>query len=66
MCTFTFVVVERVGRRKGLIWGAALGCIPMWYIGGGYLAMVCVYINAFIICATWQGITVSAGERPQA
>jgi sugar porter (SP) family MFS transporter len=78
MCTFTFVVVERVGRRKGLIWGAALGCIPMWYIGGyvmkadpataaaagnvtrdgwGYLAMVCVYVNAFIICATWQGIT---------
>ena len=78
MCTFTFVVVERVGRRKGLIWGAVLGCIPMWYIGGyvmkadpagaalrgivnrdgwGYLAMVCVYLNAFIICATWQGIT---------
>jgi len=78
MFTFTFVVVEKVGRRKGLIWGAALGCIPMWYIGGyvmradpaaaaargdisrdawGYLAMVCVYINAFIICATWQGIT---------
>jgi hypothetical protein len=78
MITFTFVVVERVGRRKGLVWGAALGCIPMWYIGGyvmkadpvaalaagntqrsgwGYLAMVCVYLNAFIICATWQGIT---------
>lgn len=78
MCTFTFVVVERVGRRKGLIWGAALGCIPMFYIGGyvmkndpaaaalrgvvqrdgwGYLAMVAVYVNAFIICATWQGIT---------
>lgn len=78
MITFAFVVVERVGRRKGLIWGAALGCIPMWYIGGyvmradpaaaaargevsrdgwGYLAMVCVYVNAFIICATWQGIT---------
>jgi hypothetical protein len=78
MCTFTFVVVERVGRRKGLIWGAALGCIPMFYIGGyvmradpagaalqgvinrdgwGYLAMVCVYLNGFIICATWQGIT---------
>jgi hypothetical protein len=78
MCTFTFFVVERVGRRKGLIWGAALGCIPMFYIGGyvmkadpataalsgvvnrdgwGYLAMVCVYLNAFIICATWQGIT---------
>ena len=70
MFTFTFVVVEKVGRRKGLIWGAALGCIPMWYIGGyvmkadpagaalrgdisrdgrGYLAMVCVYVNAFII-----------------
>ncbi|KAH7115325.1 quinate permease [Dendryphion nanum] len=78
MITFTFVVIEKVGRRKGLIWGAALGCIPMWYIGGyvmradpagaaargqvsrdgwGYLAMVCVYVNAFIICATWQGIT---------
>jgi sugar porter (SP) family MFS transporter len=78
MFTFTFIVVEKVGRRKGLIWGAALGCIPMWYIGGyvmkadpaaaalggditrtgwGYLAMVCVYVNAFIICATWQGIT---------
>ncbi|KAF2127481.1 general substrate transporter [Dothidotthia symphoricarpi CBS 119687] len=78
MVTFTFVVVERVERRKGLVWGAALGCIPMWYIGGhvmkadpagaalqgvvnrngwGYLAMVCVYLNAFIVCATWQGIT---------
>ncbi|KAM5360200.1 hypothetical protein ACJZ2D_013910 [Fusarium nematophilum] len=78
MFLFTFWVVEKVGRRKGLIWGAALGCIPMLYIGGyvmkadpaaaaaagvvkrdgwGYLAMVCVYINAVIICATWQGIT---------
>jgi hypothetical protein len=78
MITFTFYVIEKVGRRKGLIWGAALGCIPMLYIGGyvmradpiaaaaagndsrsgwGYLAMVCVYLNAFIICATWQGIT---------
>lgn len=78
MITFTFVVVERIGRRKGLVWGSALGCIPMWYIGGyvmkadpagaalrgvvsrngwGYLAMVCVYLNAFVICATWQGIT---------
>ncbi|CAG9993654.1 unnamed protein product [Clonostachys byssicola] len=78
MITFTFIVVERIGRRKGLVWGAFLGCIPMWYIGGyvlradpagaaaagqtqqtgwGYLAMACVYLNAFIICATWQGIT---------
>ena len=74
MITFTFYVIEKVGRRKGLVWGAALGCIPMLYIGGyvmradpiaaaaagnaqrtgwGYLAMVCVYLNAFIICATW-------------
>lgn len=78
MITFTFIVVERVGRRKGLLWGSALGCIPMFYLGGyvlkadpaaaalagatqrdgwGYLAMVAVYANAFIICATWQGIT---------
>lgn len=77
MCTFTFYVVEKVGRRKGLLWGAALGCIPMWYIGGfvmradpvaaaaagntvrtgwGYLAMVAVYVNAFIICATWYAL----------
>lgn len=78
MIAFTLYVVERVGRRNGLLWGSALGCIPMWYLGGyvlkndpaaraaagittqdswGYLAMACVYINAFIICATWQGIT---------
>ena len=31
MTAFTFIVVERVGRRKGLVWGAALGCIPIWY-----------------------------------
>ncbi|KAF5361617.1 hypothetical protein D9758_007358 [Tetrapyrgos nigripes] len=78
MLAFSFIVVERVGRRKGLIWGAFLGCIPMWYIGGyvmradpataaargsihrdgwGYLAMASVYVNGFIVCATWQGIT---------
>ena len=34
MFAFTFFVVERVGRRKGLIWGAFLGSIPLWYIGG--------------------------------
>ncbi|TDZ36751.1 Quinate permease [Colletotrichum trifolii] len=34
MVMFTFWVAERVGRRKGLLWGSALGCIPMWYIGG--------------------------------
>ena len=78
MILFTFWVVERVGRRKGLIWGSILGTIPMLYLGGyvlradpegvaaqgsterdgwGYLAMVAVYFNAFVICATWQGIT---------
>ena len=25
--------------------------------GWGYLAMACIYFNAFVICATWQGIT---------
>ncbi|KAF1976654.1 general substrate transporter [Bimuria novae-zelandiae CBS 107.79] len=78
MITFTVLVVEKVGRRKALIWGAGLGCIPMWYIGGyvmradpaaaaargdvtrdgwGYLSMVAVYLNAFIICASWQGVS---------
>lgn len=76
MVLFTIWIIEKVGRRKGMIWGSILGCIPMWYIGGYvmkadpignagnvtrdgwcYLAMVAVYIHAFIICATWQGIT---------
>lgn len=75
MILFTVYVIEKVGRRKGMIWGSVLGCIPMWYIGGyvmkadpinnmdvsrdgwGYLAMVAVYVHAFVICATWQGIT---------
>lgn len=34
MIIFTVWVVEKVGRRNGLLWGSALGCIPMWYIGG--------------------------------
>lgn len=34
MVIFSVWLVERVGRRKGLIWGAFVGSIPMWYIGG--------------------------------
>ena len=34
MCTFTFFVAEKVGRRRGLIWGGFIGSIPLWYIGG--------------------------------
>ncbi|KAF3263360.1 hypothetical protein TWF217_003770 [Orbilia oligospora] len=26
--------VEKVGRPRGLIWGAFIGSIPMWYLGG--------------------------------
>ncbi|KAJ0272794.1 hypothetical protein CBS470a_012547 [Colletotrichum nupharicola] len=33
MITFTVLVIEKVGRRKGMIWGSALGCIPMFCIG---------------------------------
>ncbi|KAF9876531.1 quinate permease [Colletotrichum karsti] len=33
MITFTVLIIEKVGRRKGMIWGSALGCIPMFYIG---------------------------------
>lgn len=78
MFLFAFWVVEKVGRRGGLIWGAVIGCLPLFYVGGyvlradpatnavegniqqtgwGYFAMVCIYLNAFVICATWQGIT---------
>ena len=34
MVIFSVWLVERVGRQKGLIWGAFIGSIPMWYIGG--------------------------------
>lgn len=34
MVIFSVWLVERVGRRKGLIWGAFVGSLPMWYIGG--------------------------------
>lgn len=78
MVLFTLWVVEGLGRRKALIYGAALACLPLFYVGGfckvadpaahaiegiiqqsgwGYFAMVCIYVNAFIICATWQGTT---------
>jgi sugar porter (SP) family MFS transporter len=78
MVLFTCWVVEHVGRRRGLLWGAALGALPLFYVGGyvkiadpaknaldgnlqqsgwAYFAMVCIYFNAFVICATWQGVT---------
>ncbi|TQV96725.1 sugar transporter [Cordyceps javanica] len=34
MVIFSVWLVERLGRRKGLIWGAFVGSFPMWYIGG--------------------------------
>ncbi|KAK6536236.1 hypothetical protein TWF281_000479 [Arthrobotrys megalospora] len=34
MIIFSVWLVEKVGRRKGLIWGAFVGSIPMWYLGG--------------------------------
>ncbi|KAK1702508.1 general substrate transporter [Colletotrichum lupini] len=78
MILFAVWVIEGLGRRSGLLWGAFVGSIPLWYVGGyvmvanptakaasgviqqdawGYLAMVCIYLNAFIICSTIQGIT---------
>ncbi|CAH0027639.1 unnamed protein product [Clonostachys rhizophaga] len=78
MIMFALWVVERVGRRGGLLWGSFLGCLPLWYVGSyvkiadpaknaidgniqqngwAYFAMVCIYLNGTIICATWQGIT---------
>ena len=34
MIFFSLYLVEKVGRRNGLIWGAFIGSLPMWYIGG--------------------------------
>lgn len=34
MILFSLYLVEKVGRRNGLIWGAFIGSLPMWYIGG--------------------------------
>ncbi|KXH62871.1 quinate permease [Colletotrichum salicis] len=34
MVIFTVWLAEKVGRRNGLIWGAFIGSLPMWYIGG--------------------------------
>jgi hypothetical protein len=34
MIIFSVWLVERVGRRSGLVWGAFIGSLPMWYIGG--------------------------------
>lgn len=34
MVIFTFWVADHLGRRKGLIYGAFIGAIPMLYIGG--------------------------------
>ncbi|KAI0007685.1 sugar transporter [Xylariaceae sp. FL0662B] len=34
MIIFSVWLVEKVGRRNGLVWGAFIGSIPMWYIGG--------------------------------
>ncbi|KAK1622321.1 hypothetical protein BDP81DRAFT_455530 [Colletotrichum phormii] len=34
MVIFNVWLAEKVGRRNGLIWGAFVGSLPMWYIGG--------------------------------
>ncbi|EGX50917.1 hypothetical protein AOL_s00054g653 [Orbilia oligospora ATCC 24927] len=34
MIIFSVWLVEKVGRRRSLIWGAFIGSIPMWYLGG--------------------------------
>jgi len=31
----------------------------------GYVAMVAVYVNAFIICATWQGISWTGKKKSE-
>lgn len=33
MVLFSLYLVEKVGRRNGLIYGAFVGSLPMWYIG---------------------------------
>ncbi|KAK6538001.1 hypothetical protein TWF694_010894 [Orbilia ellipsospora] len=31
---FSLWLVEKLGRRQGLVWGAFFGSIPIWYLGG--------------------------------
>ncbi len=89
MLLFALWVAEAVGRRRALVAGALLACLPLLYVGGycrvadpaaasaaaegaegaegagtvverdcwGYLAIACVYANALVVCATWQGTT---------
>ncbi|KAF2758324.1 sugar transporter [Pseudovirgaria hyperparasitica] len=34
MIIFSVYLVERIGRKNGLIYGAFIGSLPMWYLGG--------------------------------
>ncbi|KAK1546680.1 quinate permease [Colletotrichum paranaense] len=34
MFIFSFWVADHLGRRKGLVWGAFMGAVPMLYLGG--------------------------------
>ncbi|KAI8205403.1 hypothetical protein K4K53_004114 [Colletotrichum sp. SAR 10_77] len=34
MILFAVWVVEKVGRRGGLLWGSLIGSLPLWYVGG--------------------------------
>ncbi|KAI5796437.1 general substrate transporter [Geopyxis carbonaria] len=34
MIVFSVWLIESIGRRKGLIYGAFIGSLPMWFIGG--------------------------------
>ncbi|KAF4968461.1 hypothetical protein FSARC_4155 [Fusarium sarcochroum] len=34
MVIFSFWVADHLGRRRGLIWGAFVGAVPMLYLGG--------------------------------
>ncbi|KAE9573319.1 putative quinate permease [Colletotrichum fructicola] len=34
MILFAVWVVEKIGRRGGLLWGSVIGSLPLWYVGG--------------------------------
>lgn len=67
--SFLLFAADSLGRRKSLLWTALMQCVVMFYIGlyvrfsesipghavsgAGYLALVCIYLFAFVYQFGW-------------